>query len=111
MHTHTHIHTLSHLNTASNQHVRLDVDEDDIDDFSNTKMHLDEDIDVHFNLQDPSLETLDSDSNRKARDPYRDLSGTTGEAVKEMDMGILSSYSNSYLSELSESTSKTQEFL
>ena len=109
--THTHTHALSHLNTASNQHVRLDVDEDDIDDFSNTEMHLDEDIDVHFNLQDPSLEILDSDSNRKSRDPYRDLAGIAGEAVRERDMGILSSYSNSYLSELSESTSKTQEFL
>jgi hypothetical protein len=91
--------------------VRLDVDEDDIDDFSNTEMHLDEDIDVHFNLQDPSLETLVTDSNREARSPYRDLAGTAGEAVRERDMGILSSYSNSYLSELSESTSKTQEFL
>lgn len=91
--------------------MRLDVDEDDIDDFSNTEVHLDEDIDVHFNLQDPSLETLDSDSNRKARSPFRDLAGSAEEAVGERDMGILSSYSHSYLSELSESTSKTQEFL
>ena len=87
------------------------MDEDDIDDFSNTEMSLNEDIDVEFNLQDPSVGTMDQDSKDKSKSPFRDLAGIAGEAVTESDMGILSSYSNSYLSELSESTSKTQEFL
>lgn len=85
--------------------MRLDVDEDDIDDFSNTKMTINEDIDVDFNLQN-------QDSNRASGSPNRNLAGIDDEAVTEYDLcySVLG-YSNSYLKGLSESVFKTQEHL
>jgi hypothetical protein len=100
---------LSLSTPAPRQHTRLSIDDDDDDNFSTSERDrgseeaITVDLHVHYNQ---------NDSDRLPGVPEGSRSrGDTPRPGVPSGSGGLSSYSTSYLNELSENTSKTLDFM